>query len=236
MCNNMKIRLFTVLFVLSSAFASHAQEKGIYGGFGFFEFGFSQYNNGVLNSALTANGYSGLGNSFVTTGGQGFAIINNFIIGGSGGSLGSQSFGRNNTNGQFNAGYGLFQLGYAFKSGKKGLLYPMVGFGAFTSSLQIENDLASGSLNTILAIPNQVVNLRSDAAMLDMSLHYNITVFGDKSGNGGGGTMVGISAGAFFCPTPSTFYNNQRELSVVPDYRPSGFYVRLKFGGGGYSR
>lgn len=232
----MKKTLFTLCLALAGSFASNAQEKGLYGGFGFFEFGYSQYSNSALNGALNAAGYSSLGNGFVTTGGQGFAVINNFIIGGAGGSLGSQSFGRNNTNGRFNAGYGIFQLGYGFKAGKNGLLYPLVGIGAFTSSIQIENDLASGNLNTILALPNQVVNLRSDAAMLDFSLHYSFTIFGDKSGEDGGGTMIGISAGGFVCPTPSTFYNNQRELNVVPNYRPSGFYVRLKFGGGGYSR
>jgi hypothetical protein len=232
----MKKIIFTLCMALVSSYASQAQEKGLYGGFGFFEFGYSQYNNSALNGALNAAGYSSLGNGFVTNGGQGFALINNFVIGGAGGSLGSQSFGRNNTNGQFSAGYGMFQLGYAFKTGKNGLLYPLVGFGAFTTNIQIENDLASGNLNTILALPNQVVNLRSDAAMLDLSLHYSFTIFGDKSGENGGGTMVGVSLGGFFCPTPSTFYNNQRELNVVPDYNPSGFYLRLKFGGGGYGR
>lgn len=232
----MKKLILTLSLGLCSLFGAEAQEKGLYGGFGFFEFGYSQYNNSALNGAFTAAGYSSIGNGFVSTGGQGFALINNFVIGGAGGSLGSQSFGRNNTNGQFSAGYGMFQLGYAFKTGKKGLLYPLVGLGAFTSSIQIENDLASGNINTILASPNQVVNLRSDAAMLDLSLHYSFTIFGDKSGEDGGGTMVGISAGGFFCPTPSTFYNNQRELNVTPNYSPAGFYLRLKFGGGGYGR
>jgi hypothetical protein len=232
----MKKILLTVCLAWAATIAVHAQEKGLYGGFGFFEFGYSQYNNAALNSALTATGYSSLSNGFVTTGGQGFAVINHFVVGGAGGSMGSQSFGRNNTNGTFNAGYGVFQLGYAFKAGKNGLLYPLLGIGAFTSNIQIENDLASGNLNNILAIPNQVVNLRSEAAMLDISLHYSFTIFGDKSGDGGGGTMLGISAGGFFCPAPSSFSNNQRELSVVPDYRPAGFYLRLKFGGGGYGR
>ncbi len=232
----MKNLLFTLCIALACVYTSRAQEKGLYGGFGFFEFGYSQYNNGALNGALSAAGYTNLADSFVSTGGQGFALINNFVIGGAGGSMGSQSFGRNNTNGSFNAGYGMFQLGYAFKSGKNGLLYPLVGLGAFTSNIQIENDLASGNLNTILAIPNQVVNLRTETTMLDLSLHYTFTIFGDKSGEGGGGTMVGVSAGGFFCPTPSTFFNNQRELSVVPNYNPSGFYLRLKFGGGGYGR
>lgn len=232
----MKKITFTLCMALMSSYASQAQEKGLYGGFGFFEFGYSQYNNSALNGALNAAGYSSLGNGFVSTGGQGFALINNFVIGGAGGSTGSQNFGRTNTNGSFSAGYGMFQLGYAFKAGKNGIFYPLVGIGSFSSSIQIENDLASSNLNTILANPNQVVNLRSDAAMLDMSLHYSFTIFGDKSGEDGGGTMVGVSAGGFFCPTPSTFYNNQRELSVVPNYRPSGFYLRLKFGGGGYGR
>lgn len=223
-----------LLCLLSGSFLlSKAQDKKLYGGFGFFEFGYSQYNNGSLNTALNAAGYSNLGNGFVSAGGQGLAVMHNFVLGGAGGSLGSQSFGRNNTTGQFSAGYGMFQLGYTFNAGKNGLLFPLVGIGTFNTSIQIQNDLASSNLNTILTLPNQVVNLRSDAAMLDLSLNYTISIFGGKSDVPGSGNMLGVSVGGFFCPTNATFYNNQQTLSVVPDYRPSGFYVRLKVGGGG---
>lgn len=214
--------------------ATHAQTTAKYGGFGFFDFGLSSFSNAPLNNLLSANGYSTLGSSFLSTGGQGLVMINSFVLGGEGGGFGSQDFSRPNTTGRFNAGYGTFQFGYAWRAGKKGLFYPMVGYGAFGTTLQIEDNNSSMNLNTSFATPNQVVNISSSTGMLSASANFILTVLGGDSEDGSGGTMVGLSVGGFYCPTPSSFQMNNRAMTEVPNYNPSGFYIRLKFGGGGY--
>lgn len=229
-----KIILFA-LFAGGSLLAS-AQPKGYFGGFGFFEPGFTSINLSPINNLLTANGYSALGGGYLSSGGSGMGMINNLLIGGSGGNMAMESFGRNNTNGRFTAGYGMFQLGYAFHTNKKSFVYPMIGFGAFTTNMQLEDNNTTTSLNAALANPNQVVNLNSSNSLLDFSLNFAYRILGGGDENGSGGTMLGLSVGGFMSPTNASFQMNERDMTVTPNFRPSGFYVRLKIGGGGYGR
>ncbi len=229
-----KIILFALL-ASGSLFAS-AQSKGYFGGFGFFELGFTSINLSSINNLLSANGYSSLSGSYVTSGGTGMGMINNLLIGGSGGSMAMESFGRNNTNGRYTAGYGMFQLGYAFHTNKKSFVYPMIGFGAFTTNMQLEDNNTTTSLNAALANPNQVVNLNSSNSLLDFSLNFAYRILGGGGESGSGGTMIGLSVGGFVSPSNASFKMNERAMTVTPDFRPSGFYVRLQIGGGGYGR
>lgn len=229
-----KIILFALM--AGGSFLASAQPKGYFGGFGFFEPGFTSINLSPINGLLSANGYSTLGGNYLSSGGSGIGMINNLLIGGSGGSMAMESFGRNNTNGRFTAGYGMFQLGYAFHTNRKSFVYPMLGFGAFTTNLQLEDNNTATSLNAALANPNQVVNINSSNSLLDFSLSFAYRILGGGNENGSGGTMVGLSVGGFVSPTNANFKMNERAMTVTPDFRPSGFYVRLKIGGGGYGR
>jgi hypothetical protein len=229
----MKRYLSLLGFMLVSSLVQ-AQSSGYYGGFGFFDFGMANYNLSPINNLLQANGYSGLGSNFITTGGSGFALFNNIVIGGAGGSLGMQSFSRPGATGRYNAGFGQFSLGYAFKTGEKSFFYPMLGLGGMQTNIQIEDDNTSGSVNNSFATPNQVVNMNSSNGILDFSLNYIFRVGGGGNAQGAGGPAIGISAGGFWSPGNTSFKMNEKAMSDVPAFQPSGFYFRLKFGGGGY--
>ncbi|MGF1564157.1 MAG: hypothetical protein ACFCUH_02210 [Flavobacteriales bacterium] len=228
-------KLLLSVFILVGWMSSHAQ-SGYFGGFGFFEPGAMYFDAGPLNTLLEANGYSTIDPLHYASGGSGFVLINNFVIGGRGGGFSEQNVTRPGTSGRFSGGYGNFSFGYAVPLGYKQFIVPTVGIGGMYTNLQLESDAATTSLNDALANPLQVVNLRSSSAMIDASVSYFTRVGRGGDEQSGGGFAIGLVAGAWFSPSNADFTLNQRAVTEVVDFRPNGFYLTLKIGGGGYGR
>lgn len=228
-------KLLLSVFVLVGWMSSHAQ-SGYFGGFGFFEPGVMYFDAGQLNTLLEANGYSVIDPVNYASGGSGFVLINNFVIGGRGGGFSEQNIARPGTSGRFSGGYGNFSFGYAVPLGYKQFIVPTVGIGGMYTNLQLESDAATTSISEALANPMQVVNLNSSSAMLDVSISYFMRVAGGGDENSGGGFAIGLVAGAWFSPSNADFTLNDRVVTEVVDLRPNGFYLTLKIGGGGYGR
>lgn len=211
---------------------SHAQKISRFGGMGFFSFGLTDVKQPGLNSQLTAAAYTGLQSSQLSFGGEGFGIINNFLIGGRGGGLGKQQFSNGTNTGTITNSYGSFLLGYTFPVGKKMLFYPLVGFGGIDSEITIENPTTTNSMTNAFANPNQITVIKAEVPILDFSVNFAIPVFGDVAG--GGGPMLGFSAGYMFSPAAGNYKMNGRDLTNIPTGQVNGFYVRMLFGGGGF--
>lgn len=223
------------LLVLSVLFwnsATFAQTSNRYGGMGFLSFGLTELRQSGLNSQLITAGYTGLASSQLSFGGEGFGILNNFVIGGRGGGLGKQQFSNGSTTGNISNSYGSFLLGYTFSLGKKMLFYPLVGFGGIDSEITIENPTTTNSMTTAFTNPNQITVINAEVPVLDFSVNFVVPVFGNVAG--GGGPMLGISAGYIFSPTAGNYRMNGRELTNIPSGQINGFYVRMLFGGGGF--
>lgn len=226
-----KISLILVGGLLLSGVA-HAQKISRFGGMGFFSFGLTDVKQPGLNSQLTAAAYTGLQSSQLSFGGEGFGIINNFLIGGRGGGLGKQQFSNGTNTGTITNSYGSFLLGYTFPVGKKMLFYPLVGFGGIDSEITIENPTTTNSMTNAFANPNQITVIKAEVPILDFSVNFAIPVFGDVAG--GGGPMLGFSAGYMFSPAAGNYKMNGRDLTNIPTGQVNGFYVRMLFGGGGF--
>jgi hypothetical protein len=225
------LTLITFLITAHTGFS-----QGYSGGFGFFEPGYSSIDLSAFNTLLSLNEYSELSGESFNAGGSGFLMVNNFIIGGRGGGGGLQNVGKTGTSGRFATGYGVFNLGYAFKVSYRSFAYPTVGFGGMQTTLQLENETTTGSVAEALAAPNQVLNLSSSSAILDFSVNFITRVTGGGDATSAGGAFLGISVGAFFSPSNATFKLNDRVMTDVPDFTPSGFFIRLKLGGGGFGK
>ncbi len=222
--------LLFVALLLSSA--TQAQKISRFGGMGFFSFGLTDVKQPGLNTQLTAAGYTALQSNQLSFGGEGFGIVNNFLIGGRGGGMGRQQFSNGTNTGTITNSYGSFLLGYTFPVGKKLLFYPLVGFGGIDSELTIENSATTNNMGNALANPNQITVIKAEVPILDFSLNFVVPVFGSVAG--GGGPMLGITAGYMFSPAAGNYKMNGRDLINVPSGQINGFYVRMLFGGGGF--
>lgn len=218
------------LLLLSSA--SQAQKISRFGGMGFFSFGLTDVKQPSLNSQLTTAGYTGLQSSQLSFGGEGFGIINNFVVGGRGGGMGKQQFSSGSSTGTITNSYGSFLLGYTFSLGERILFYPLVGFGGIDSEITLENPATTNSMTNAFANPNQITVINAEVPVLDFSVNFVLPVFGDVAG--GGGPMLGLSAGYLFSPAAGNYRMNGRDLTNTPTGQINGFYVRLLFGGGGF--
>lgn len=230
----MKNLLLSLLFLVG--WMPSFGQSGLYGGFGFFEPGAMYFDAGPLNTALESNGYSRINPVHYASGGSGMIIINSIVIGGRGGGFSEQSVSRPGTSGRFSGGYGNFSLGYAWQVGYKQFVVPTIGIGGMYTNLQLESDAATNSLNEALANPMQVVNLNTSSAMIDASVSYFTRVGKGGDEQNGGGFALGLVAGAWFSPSGADFTLNQRAVTEVVDFRPNGFYLSLRIGGGGYGR
>ncbi len=226
---NLLLLLFCSLLLSNS---TEAQQTKRYGGIGFFSFGMADLQQPGLNAQLTAASYTPLQSRQLSVGGEGFGIINNFLLGGRGGSMGRQQFSSANNTGSIQNSYGSFLLGYTFALSKKLLFYPLVGFGGIDSEITIENNTTSNSITAAFVNPNQITVIRAEVPILDFSVNFALPIIGNV--NGGGGPIVGLSAGYFFSPGAGRYRMNGRDLTDIPTGQNNGFYVRLLFGGGGF--
>jgi len=218
-----------VLFLNSTSFA---QSINRYGGMGFFSFGLTDLQQSGLNSQLITTGYTGLQSNQLSFGGEGFGIINNFLVGGRGGGMGKQQFSSGTSTGTITNSYGSFLVGYTFSLGERILFYPLAGFGGIDSEITLENPATTNSMTTAFGNPNQITVIEAEVPVLDFSVNFVLPVFGDVAG--GGGPMLGLSAGYLFSPAAGNYRMNGRDLTNTPTGQINGFYVRLLLGGGGF--
>src|ERR1041385_7061152 len=141
-------KLKMLVMLASLTFTVQAQEQVLKnkkeilgGGFGHFTFSGQQLNLNNLNGMLNPLGYSSLGNNYLSFGGGGGFVINNFFIGGEGGSLATGNCANQNSTLSFKAGCGYFNFGYMIHSTKRSVLYPVVGIGGggYTMDVKLKN-------------------------------------------------------------------------------------------------
>ncbi len=133
-------------------------------------------------------------------------------------------------------GGGGLNVGYALYNQKNTLMYPSLGLGGAGTFLHIENLTDAGMAFGSMPIGREQ-NFELGAAYLDVN--FNITKFlplGDPSERGGlcygltVGYQIPLKDGEWVLASDGTAVGGLRSESV------STFYVRLKFGGGGFSR
>lgn len=200
-----------------------------YGGYGGFMLGGMQVDLKNLNSSLKSHGYQKFDDIALTTGGGGWGIIKNLLIGGEGhGFYGLSNSGVVGTNGQrykmdLKMDYSLFNLGYIFYNRKNYNNYIMGGIGHSSVELRITEDRPE-LFGELLDNPKRNLILEKETFIVDLSLGGNYLYHFDPV------LLLGLKTGYVFA-----FDRDRNENNILdcPSFGTTGGYAKIFIGFGG---
>mgnify|MGYP006423378071 CR=1 FL=1 len=223
---------FALLIVTTQS--GFGQDK-ISGGSGGFHIG-SKFYNTQNYSYFLEDGVADLNNNLLSIGGEGYMVYKNFMIGGRGFYQGGESRdvavgsplqdSRNYTY-SLNGGGGYLTLGYAAYSKNDLLIFPQLGIGI--ESLSLEKSLNE----TVVFEPQESLSAEYSwsSPMLDIGIGADWFPFKN-------GTKIGLRLGyTISLQRNSNWSHSGGEFikSDLPENNLNGFYVNLVIGGGGFT-
>jgi hypothetical protein len=213
--------------------AAQTQEKKtgkLSGGFGHFSFTEQTLNLSALNGYLKEEGYNQINPAQFSWGGGGNFVISNFLIGGEGAGFMNSRVSSNLNSISFTGGYGTFNLGYIVHSGKRSILYPMLGAGGGEFTMLISQKMNSNAdFKDQLSTPAGSAQMQAGGLILQAQLAWQYTFYGE----GKSGFLIGVKSGYRYCPNTWKLNVNGSALSNSPGINMNGAYVTLIIGGGG---
>lgn len=227
-----RITNIILIFIILVANTSFSQRKG--GGFGFFSAGYQTIDIKGLNKQLKLFNYPEFDRSFLTIGGGGFGIVNDYVIGGEGHGFISSDLSNQFYQTNLMAGYGLFDLGYIVYTSKNLIIFPLIGFGGGGIDVRI-NEKSLVDFDSVLINPKRGSVLSNAGLMLNFGLNFIYHLNLSEEGSDKGGISLGVNLGylQFFKIGNWTLFDT--EIARGPDVGLSGFYFRFTIGGGGSS-
>jgi hypothetical protein len=228
----MKARTLLLMAGLALAVTTNAfsQNEGneTFGGAGYFGFRINNYNLSGINSSLQSNNIPTLNEAFFGYGGGGLAYIGRLVIGGEG--YGFQTPEKNNGayRSNFSGGIGFFDVGYVVLNNRRCLLYPIVGFGGGTYTINIY-DPANTDFTTLLSNPRRGTQLRTEQFILDLGLQTNLFIFNTKF------FSVGLKGGYQLAPVKTNWNDANGTLANGPEFDANALYGQINLTFGGFS-
>jgi hypothetical protein len=229
------LKLKMLAIFTSLAFTTQAQEQAVKnkretlsGGFGHFTFSGQQLNLNNLNGMLNTLGFNSLSNNYLSFGGGGGFVFNNFFIGGEGGSLATSNTSNLNSTLSFKAGCGYFNFGYIVHSTKRSVLYPIVGVGGGGYTMNVNSKNVNSNFQDQLNTPNGGATLQGGGLMINSQLCYQYFFVGHEKE----GLFLGLKAGYRYCPTTWKMSVNGSHVNNAPGLNMNGAYVSIILGGG----
>lgn len=238
----MKAKITTAILFFS-LFANAQEQAPEYtsGGFGHFFQGPSYYmprdlmnyleSPAVLNAPVSSR----MG---TTSGGEGAALLGNFLVGGGGFSQTSARHLTDSTRMNLSMVGGYFKFGYALVSCNYNLVYAYGGLGWGVMDLRLENfSKDSGILfdDDDAIAPGYRGEYTLNLNYYDLGLSFKrIAASKNKTY---GGFMFGIDLGTFITQSTSEWYSDSNELISGPTEPRMAMspYLRITIGGGGFS-
>lgn len=208
-----------ILFLFLIPVFTFAQSS-FYGGAGHFSAGTIYLNMSTVNNYISKQALPEFSGNCLTIGGGGFAVINNFIIGGEGCAISASRVGNSSGSAEFGTGMGLFSFGYAIPSYSRMLIYPLGGIGWGGSSLKI-------NLN------EQKTEYNAGKFFFDAGIRADFFMIGGRGSDAKGGFKAGIALGYLFNPQAQPWQDKDKNYTSIPNTFTNGFYVKLQLGGGG---
>lgn len=220
--------LFLIFTILSVNGISKDKKSG---GMGFFATGYQMIDIKELNSRLKLFGLPQFDKSYVSLGGGGFGILNNFVIGGEGHGLVGSDLSNQSYQTNLTAGYGLFDMGYLIYSSNGLKIFPIIGFGGGGIDLRI-NEKNLVDFDQVLNNPKKGSVLSVAGLMLNfgLNLFYNLNLSGDEERLGG--LSFGLNLGYTHFLQLGNWSLFETEIAGGPKVGLSGFYIRFTIGGG----
>jgi hypothetical protein len=236
-------RFIAMVVLLASFSIGYAQDlpaepedegkpKKISGGYGYAAGGFGMKDVDALNT-FVGNGVSFSGNGF-SLGGGGMLMVRSVVLGGEGQRFFKQKAEFGSQNLSYESGWGQFYAGYVLL-GKKGLLlYPKVGIGGYKQSLVLTNDNAVNTMDTVFTGAYTGTNLVKRGVLMTFGLGFEWMAGFDETA--GSGIVFGLDAGYHLGITEKDWEAYGTGLGANPELSPTGMYVRLHIGFGGWNR
>ncbi|NIA23613.1 MAG: hypothetical protein GWP03_05600 [Proteobacteria bacterium] len=194
----MKTKISLLTLMLFALFLSLNGKNTTAGGFGGFTFSsvYNDYTN--LNTNLQSAGYSTITKGFYFgRDGSGYGIINNILIGGS--SVSSQVSTENGTNSAIvKCEGGYFDIGYLFSPVNYVSLFPLIGFGSMTYSLDLRPSIGDTYFDSLLVNPGRISTIvnRSFSVAFSGNVMFRLPFPSQYS-------FLGLVVGGGYALTPS---------------------------------
>ena len=234
----MKVSIITFFSCLLLSYSTKAQEaqknnKNESMGCGAFSIGYGYMDVSKLQ-VFVPDDISKFGSDHLVIGGTGHAIINRFVIGGSGFGITGDGVKTDSLIVNVSGGVGTFDLGYLILNKNKIKIYPLLGIGGSGFGLQISKN-RNYSVNQIKNDPGQEINISHGGFIADISININIipNLNYDEKKNSYGGFMTGFKIGYLYSIPSSDWKFSGGNITNGPDFGLSMFYVKLLIGGFG---
>jgi len=214
-----------LLFLLSLFFMTgnaQAQEK-LRGGSGGFMVGFKSYNTSAHQFFIPDGGPT-IGDNIIQFGGEGYGLLNQWVIGGSGYMSQGDQTEENNLQYQIHGGGGFFNVGYVVHHTQEILAFPLFGIGvdALGINRRVEEDIAFE--------PDRFLEANYFIVRTSLELGIGVDWFPGKKG-----LKLGIRTGYNVTLSRGNewrHYGGEITNPDLPENDLDGFYVRITIGGG----
>lgn len=171
-------------------------------------------------------------------GGEGYAMIDGWIIGGGGFALSGLANSSGNGKAIIGGAGGYFKSGYRFWTKETNFFTGNIAIGSFLYNLSLENSSTENGIAFNKNAPvftGQKSTYNFNAMLFDPSISFKGLVLGSKNENGYGGFLLGVDAGCMFNVAVSGWKSSYGTVEGPPS---PGFvavpYLRLTLGGGGF--
>ncbi|RIV19832.1 hypothetical protein DYU11_23180 [Fibrisoma montanum] len=228
----MKPTVACCLFFLCCLSRSYGQ-PATYGGAGSFRIGYASLHQVSRVFAQTAPAtLAPLGTAFVCMGGEGYARLNKYIVGGGGYGMARRPLTRNTIHAEPFSGGGFLQAGRILLDQPRFWLYPTLGAGFSAIGLtQYEQTPTGEHLN------ERTVLLTNVNVHLGLGIDWLAVRIDSDDRERYGGVLIGLRVGYQLSPLVS--YRQDDDLGLVepePRYATNGYFVTLTVGAGGFVR
>lgn len=212
----------SLLALLSLTGSSHAQDK-LKGGSGGFMVGYKAYNTSAYQFFVAESGPT-LGDGLIQIGGEGYGLINRWVIGGGGYYNRGDKVEDSNLEYQLHGGGGYLNVGYVVYTTDQMLVFPLLGVGADALGINrgIDEDVAFE--------PGRFLEANYFTITPILDLGAGVDWFPYKKG-----LKLGIRAGYNISLSRDNdwrHYGGDVTDPGLPSNDLDGFYVRLTVGGG----
>lgn len=227
------ISLCTLFLILPLSLLAQSERDTYSGGAGYFAIGYGNFLTSELQNFLP-EGSPELSNHHMLTGGGGYAMINDFIIGGSGYSITGESVSTDSYEANTSGGTGFFNVGYRVASSEDLNFYPLFGIGGGGLGMEIKE---TNNLTTkeIVEDPGRAIQIDQSGWLVDFSVNLEWYPISGGDDDGHGGLLTGLKVGYIYQPFENDWEYEGGNINNTPDFNLSGFYAQLTIGGGGFS-
>ncbi len=226
-----KIFLFLIAFLMIST--GGIAQKYI-GGAGAVNGGSAYFDVSGFNQFLPES-FPEFSGDFLSIGGDGYFMYNNFVIGGNGQGLFGDNIKSGTQQASIGGGFGFFQFGYDFLHKDNLKLYPLVGIGGGGI------DMVFSTIGRFSAQDIQDRNTNEEYIQSNISwgsvlfdLGIGFDYFPEDDGKSS--PRIGVRTGYILSPSKNDFTYAGGIITEAESYSFNGFYFRIVIGGGGFSK